>query len=351
MDTLLRILVDEYERTTKEHTRAVLRIKAIQRGADTRDKRDSSPNGKLPDDDSLTQVEVLSKYEEMADTYKRMFAKDIVHELKAHYPFYPILKAIKGVGPILAAKLLSMIDITRPNSISALWRHSGYGMSKHWLAKNDSGEWKVVSPYDGYQWREKGGKKEQVYAIAESKPDWVLHDERDRAIEGWVLRYNKRLKTALYLLGTSFIKARAPYRAIYDEWKERYYHTHPEWTSCSTCKCPVLECADRELHSKPPFRTATKGWKTGHADMAARRKMIRMFLSHMWLRWREFEGLPTSKPYAIEHMGHTDYKPPEMFDWPALDAKPDVDLEADLEAELLAAIMGAPLEVEEEILV
>jgi hypothetical protein len=48
--------------------------------------------------------------------------------------------------------------------------------------------------------------------------------------------------------------------------------------------------------------------------MAARRKMVKIFLSHLWVKYREAEGLPISKPYALEYLeGHTHYISPDRF--------------------------------------
>jgi len=36
--------------------------------------------------------------------------------------------------------------------------------------------------------------------------------------------------------------------------------------------------------------------------------------SHLWVRWRELEGLPVSRPYAIERLGHAGYIPPPALE-------------------------------------
>jgi hypothetical protein len=45
------------------------------------------------------------------------------------------------------------------------------------------------------------------------------------------------------------------------------------------------------------------------------RKAIKLFLACLWLVWREAEGLPISKPYAIDKLGHNSYIVPwKMID-------------------------------------
>jgi hypothetical protein len=41
--------------------------------------------------------------------------------------------------------------------------------------------------------------------------------------------------------------------------------------------------------------------------MMAKRYTGKIFLEHLWLNWRQLEGLPITKPWIIEHGGHRDY--------------------------------------------
>jgi len=117
----------------------------------------------------------------------------------------------------------------------------------------------------------------------------VIDGERERAKKGEVLHYNKRLKTTCYLIAESFLRCNSPYRAIYDEAKAYYQAERSDWT-------------------------------LGHCHNAAMRKMVKIFLSHLWLRWRELEGLPTSRPYVHAHLEHTHVYEPADFGWPEVEA-------------------------------
>ena len=53
----------------------------------------------------------------------------------------------------------------------------------------------------------------------------------------------------------------------------------------------------------------------GHVHNQAMRKMVKLFLACLWLTWREAEGLPVAKPYAIDQLGHDSYIAPwDMVD-------------------------------------
>jgi len=43
------------------------------------------------------------------------------------------------------------------------------------------------------------------------------------------------------------------------------------------------------------------------------RRMEKLFLAHVWEKWREIEGLPTREPYPIEYLGHITKLEPEEF--------------------------------------
>jgi hypothetical protein len=72
----------------------------------------------------------------------------------------------------------------------------------------------------------------------------------------------------------------------------------------------------RDLHPEPEPVENPKGrsWKfrftDSHIHRMARRRMIKIFLEHLWVRWRESEGLPAGEPWVIRHGGHADYIPP-----------------------------------------
>lgn len=104
--------------------------------------------------------------------------------------------------------------------------------------------------------------------------------ERDKPTKGEKLPYNADLKATCYLIGTSFLRSASPYRRFYDSKKAYYQANRPDWTK-------------------------------GRIDMAAKRFMVKMFLSHLWTEWRTVEGLPVTLPYAQAHLGHTDYVAPE----------------------------------------
>src|SRR5207245_2312887 len=148
--------------------------------------------------------EQLAELESGADADIRELVSDI--EIVQH------MVKVKGVGLLLAAKVVSMVDIRRASTVSALWKFSGYGMGGYWT----SADGKVIAPKVGHQWKKnKDGSKEKVHVVPEPKEGWRLALVRDRRVPDWCACYNLRLKTACYLVAKSFMLTSSPYRAVY----------------------------------------------------------------------------------------------------------------------------------------
>lgn len=106
--------------------------------------------------------------------------------------------------------------------------------------------------------------------------------------KGETISYNPKLKTLVWKIGDSFIKQRTPvYRKIYDSEKTRQF-----------------KLMENEAENAPKSKK--------HADLRARRKMVKIFLQHYYLIGRKFKDLPVSEPYPIDKMGHKHYIEPQF---------------------------------------
>jgi hypothetical protein len=194
------------------------------------------------------QFEVDMLDEMQLDTMKKHTEK-LMASFGREVPVWEWMTNIHGVGNHTAAKILALVDdIAKFDNISKLWRFCGYAV------------------IEGGAERNKAGEKSH---------------------------FNRRLKSELFLLAESFIKSQSPeYVWIYYEEKQRLRTLYPE-----------------------PIEDKSSAWgkrfTDQHVHRMAIRKMVKIFLSHLWLVWREAEGLPVSEPYAIAHMPtHTHYIEP-----------------------------------------
>jgi len=89
-------------------------------------------------------------------------------------------------------------------------------------------------------------------------------------------------------IGDSFVKQRTqPYRDIYDSEKNRQLHL-----------------MENEAENAPKNKL--------HADLRARRKMVKIFLQHYYLVSRTLKGIEVTKPYPHDRMGHKHFIPPPL---------------------------------------
>jgi len=226
-ETLLRALIDLRDRTLQKSRVAFgNRLSAVERGADEMGQGSQ---------------DLLTRWNDRFQFLEDELDKDI-ESLVEDVDIIRYAVAVKGIGPILAAKVISMVDIREADTVSALWRYAGYA---------------------------------------------VIDGQRERPTKGEKLLYNARLKTSCYLVGSSFLKSNSPYRRVYDSAREYYAANRPDWTK-------------------------------GHQHNAAMRKMIKVWLSHLWEVWRKLEGLPVRDLYSQDKLGHNHYMSPQEFGWPEL---------------------------------
>lgn len=196
-----------------------------------------------------------------AQTFEDWLNERIEDYVKAH-PAYTWFSRVKGIGNLNIGKVLSLIDIERASTVSKLWRYAGIG---------------------------------------------VMDGKAERQQKGQKLHYNKTLKSMCWRLGKGLIRAKGSYYEFYREQKKAYEKRFLE--------------EGREIVSATKLPKNERGLKAetdeffalGHLDLMAMRKMIKLFLSHLWLKWRQGEGLPITAPYAHAIKGHTDYRTPEEF--------------------------------------
>lgn len=170
---------------------------------------------------------------------EKMIAKYLNQQNKG-FPIYTLwLKNINGVGPILSARLIAMIeDIERFATISKLWRYCGLAVAE-----------------DGHAEKKKKGEK---------------------------LHFDPRMKVLCWKIGESFVKKKGGYRTLYEKFRAEYDEKWKTPEDCGSVGCKnKKKCLD------------------GHRYMAAKRKTVKVFLAHLWQKWREIKGLPVENVFII----------------------------------------------------
>lgn len=166
---------------------------------------------------------------------------------------------VLGIGPVIAAGLLSHIDIEKARYPSSIWRFAGLDPTQVW---------------------KKGQKRP----------------------------WNAQLKTLCWKAGDSFVKlgGKGFYGAWYREVKESLVERN-EAGEFAPAAAEVL--ANRPKHAQAAIYTEGR-LPDGHVDMRARRQTVKMFLAHYWEVGKRLAGEAPPKPYAISVLGHGHYVPP-----------------------------------------
>ncbi len=196
------------------------------------------------------------------------------------------LKTVKGIGPVSAGHILSSFNIVEATTVSKMWQYAGLnpGMvrGKKRVAKSkykpDMG--KVAQEMTG-----KDGKGTDVIYITN---DLV---RGDRPTEGYVLPYNKNLRTHLLgVMADNFIKAQNVYcMEYYYPYKHRLENEHR----------PIENQGKARQDDGKAWNEVSKG----HRDNAAKRYMVKNFLKDLYAHWRSIENLPVRAPYQEEYLG------------------------------------------------
>jgi len=199
------------------------------------------------------EVEEYEYYINMLKNAEDRLSKEISNILEYHPLWNDWLKYVKGVGKFWTACIIAWIDdISRFPNVSKLWKYSGYAV------------------IDGVGQRKRRGQRPS---------------------------FNIKLKALFYKIGVNLLKAHSVYSEIYEKAK-KYYSGRKD----------ILEYHKKkaEESEKESVKLSLAGYKN-HIHMMALRRMIKIFISHVWYVWRKGEGLEVKKPYPIDILGHSDY--------------------------------------------
>lgn len=259
------------------------------------------------------------------------FMKDHAEAQTKLYPVHEWIIAQKGLSYDLAGQLIGIIqDIKRFDNVSKLWYYSGLAVvdicekcNRQWLPPEEKAMRILhIKERQKEQEAKKIVKTKQSEIIpAESMvcncEHPVLIRKSQKPIKGTLLDYNPVAKSLAFKVASQFIKQGDFYRKLYEEFRDAY-EARPD------LKEEVDEKKGKPAKAKHGEVTETKG--TLHIHRMAQRKMVKIFLQHLWVTWRELEGLPVTMPYAISVLGHGDYiKPPGPSAKEILEANKDIE--------------------------
>lgn len=251
---------------------------------------------------------------ERAKALEKWISRRLKDRITAH-PTYPWWSRIEGISHLTMARVIGFID--------------GFGcfydVCDHLIPKDGKAREPItVTIFD-----------EEEKPIGEKQVVWVEGIERlitaskAKKYAGLVpgqeqeknktLSYNKKLKTTLWRLAVySLLMKKNKYHEFYTMYKEHLLQRFtargikilptPRGRFCRVCNTEVevkkaKYCPDckSELGKKEEPQGII--WQ-GHFHMMCQRKMVSLFVIHLWSVYREALGLPVREPYPAEYLGH-----------------------------------------------
>jgi hypothetical protein len=163
-----------------------------------------------------------------------------------------------GIGPIIAGGLAAHIDPAKANTPSAVWKFAG------------------------------------------------LAPKFDKRSKGQKIPFNLRLKVLTWKAGESFVKVSGKENAFYGEFYAKYKADEVSRNENGHYR----EAAARELATKKFSDNDTKKrllegkLSDGHLHSRAKRRTVKLFLCHYWIKGRKARGLDVRLPYPMQILGH-----------------------------------------------
>jgi hypothetical protein len=267
-------------------------------------------NRTIPAEKGFHGDELIAIYTELVlvDQYIRLEQQEtaqfrqLIGTLEKIPIYIEYLADIRGVGPALAAVLITYLDPVKARHASSFWRYCGLDVGLDGAGRSRRAEHLIERSYI-----DKTGKQATRLSTT----------------------YNPWLKMKLLgALGPSFLRSNSPWRACFDNYKNRIMSdpakqkvTLVEWKKqFNEMKKKVNGKEMEEADMAVAMRLL---WSPGRIKNAAIRYMVKQFLADFWLKWRALEGLPISEPYAVAklHMQpHGADGPPTVTTPPAVQA-------------------------------
>ena len=257
-------------------------------------------------------------------------------------PVGPWLDSIYGIGPVISAGLLANLDIKRAPTAGHFWRICGLDPSSKWISASDAAA--IVAKYKSPRSALTGEitmlQLAMIAGDANRRPETLLVDgkipPRDKLAKKLSIPpWNHGLKRLCFLIGESFVKFQNQpdcfYGKIFAQWKadewaanlagknaeqagrdsQRYGKTTVAYKFMSGAYSPsqirtFLEAGESiPVGLKPAEYGGIKMFCPLHIHQRARRKVVKLFLSHLHAVWYRLEyGTEPPVIYAVEHMGH-----------------------------------------------
>ena len=272
----LRLLYELFEEAQRTRIAHGERLRAILQG-----RCWLGPSSDDPDADALIKEVGRGGTAGAPRLLERAYARAVEDEASASielresiidHPAWQWLSTVKGIGHLLAARLLSRLDVARASTPSAFWAYCGLATIPGVGYRCSQCGLEVAYPI-GYQVRGPHHPPSATRLCPGELapiPDASTRVAPRRSVIGGRAGFDARARESCYLVGVSMLRCGGDYRAHYDAERARL----------AVCRC---------------------GWTARRCHLAALRKMEKTFLRDLWIAWRRAVNLPIVAPYFPAH--------------------------------------------------
>jgi len=263
-------------------------------------------NRTIPTEKGFHGDELISDYTELmlVDQYIRLEQQEtqqfgqLIHTLKKIPIYTEYLADVRGIGPALAAVLITYLDPAKARHVSSFWKYCGLD----------------VGP-DG------AGRSRRAAHLV----DREYINKNGEAATRLSTTYNPWLKMKLLgAMGPSFLRSNSPWRSSFDDYRHRINSdpsrekvTVGEWKKVFASSKKYV--AAGTLSQEQMDADMRKLWSPGRIKNAALRYMVKMFLAELWVKWRTLENLEVTEPYYVAKLGMRPHGTDRSAAQPAVD--------------------------------
>jgi hypothetical protein len=216
---------------------------------------------------NFTELVLVSQYIDLEAQEQKQF-RQMTATLEVIPVYQEFLTNERGIGPAMAAVLITYFDPHKARHVSSFWKYAGLDVAQDGAARSRRKEHLIEREYTN-----RNGDK--ATRLSTTYNPWL----RMKLLGG---------------LGPSFLRSASPRRSLYDNYRQRIL-TDPDRK-----KVTVVEWK-RAFHAGEEVRGL---WTPGRIHKAALRYMVKIFLIDFWTKWRELEGLPVTPSYNEARRGY-----------------------------------------------
>ncbi len=233
-------------------------------------------NRTLPDEEGFegdgliatySELVLVSQYLALEEQEQKQF-KSMQVTLDRIPIYNEFLHHERGVGPALAAVLITYFDPAKARHVSSFWKYAGLDVAQDGAARSRRKEHLVERSYTTRDGRE-------ASRLSTTYNPWL----RMKLLGG---------------LGPSLLRSASPRRELYDNYRHRI-STDPQRRMVTVAEWKRAFRAEEDVHDL---------WPPGRLHKAALRYMVKMFLVDFWSNWRRIEGLPVTPTYNEARRGY-----------------------------------------------